>query len=97
MELFEFYNLPFTKSAAEYVDSSEVGLLDVIQNPLMYGQVLSRAESRLEQALVGNIEKPDFAEGEEGKMDEELLSYPVARLLLSCIGDKYAIRRYALK
>ena len=97
MELSQFYNLPFTKSAAEYVDSSEVGLLDVIQNPLMYGQVLSRAESRLEQALVGNIEKPDFAEGEEGKMDVELLSYPLARLLLSCTGDKYAIRRYALK
>ncbi|MHC1592815.1 MAG: hypothetical protein ACXQT1_01895 [Methermicoccaceae archaeon] len=97
MELSQFYNLPFTKSAAEYVDSSEVGLLDVIQNPLVYGKVLSRAEGRLVQALGGDIEKPVFGEGEEDKMDVELLSYPVARLLLSCTGDKYAIRRYALK
>ncbi len=97
MELFQFYNLPFTKSAAQYVDSSDVKLLDVVHNPFIYGRVVSRAESRITQALLGDIEKPKFAQDEEVRMEEELLSYPVARLLLSCIGDRYAIRRYALK
>ena len=72
MELFQFYNLPFTKSAAQYVDSSDVKLLDVVHNPFIYGRVVSRAESRITQALLGDIEKPKFAQDEEVRMEEEL-------------------------
>jgi len=96
MELSQFYNLPFTKSAAKYVDSLDVELLDIVYKSA-YDMPLNRAESRIVQALEGDIEKPKFADSEITEMEVELLSYPIARLLLSCIGDLYAIRRYALK
>jgi len=92
MELSQFYN----KSAAEYVDSLDVELLDIVYKNV-YDIVLNRAESRIVQALEGDIEKPLFADSQITEMEVELLSYPIARLLLSCIGDLYAIRRYALK
>lgn len=96
MELSQFYNLPFTKSAAEYVDGLDVELLDIVYKNV-YDMALNRAESRIVQALEGDIEKPIFADSQITEMEVELLSYPIARLLLSCIGDLYAIRRYALK
>lgn len=93
MDVFEFAYLPFVNGAAKYVEALDFKL-DELFSEKAFEQVRERGKERVLLAIGDGITKnvyPDRVSAEK-----ELLSYPVARILVSCINDSYLIRRYAL-
>ncbi|KAF5410761.1 MAG: hypothetical protein C5S43_04285 [Candidatus Methanocomedens sp.] len=90
MDVAKLSSYPFLTQAAAYVAQMDSSIDDIITSKV-YGMPRSRARSRVIQSITGAIEKdntkPDVA---------ELLSYPIARILVSCIDDAFLTRRYAL-
>ncbi len=94
MEVLHFAKYPFIKDAVEYIEEREVSLDDVLTHEL-YIPARARAKSRVIDALeYGEISFRSMSNDEECL--EEILSYAVARILVSCVGDKFLIKRYAL-
>lgn len=81
---------PFLTKAAEYVAGMD-STIDEILVSRGYGMARSRAKSRVIQAIKGEIKNEDM-----GLYTTEILSYPIARILVSCIDDTFLVRRYAL-
>jgi DNA primase large subunit len=90
MDVAKLSYYPFLTQAAAHVAQMDSSIDDIIISKA-YGMPRSRARSRVIQSITGAIEKDDT------KPDvAELLSYPIARILVSCIDDAFLIRRYAL-
>jgi DNA primase large subunit len=85
-----FAKYPFTKDAVNYVKSLDLNI-DELSQP-EFSEVLTRAETRIEEALIDGITKWKSQPGYE----IEILSYPVAVIFVSNINDNYLKRRYAL-
>ena len=82
---------PFLSGAKKYVE--ELGMtLDKIGNHPVYSSAIGLAKQRILDMPAGNFKPP-----EDEKTDQELLmlSYPIARILASAIGDKIITGRYA--
>ncbi len=84
---------PFTRAASEYVKSSGRVLEDLVKGGDFSLEVLARSSQRIKQALEGEIELVTLEE--ENKVDIELLSYPLARVMVSCINNHLLSQRYA--
>ncbi|MEM2734720.1 MAG: hypothetical protein QXV45_00330, partial [Candidatus Bathyarchaeia archaeon] len=81
---------PFSAEAAEYVKSKGLTLEDLASQELR--PILAKAEERVRGAILeGKI--PEWRRGEE---EIEILSYPIALILMSLIKDQGAQRRFAL-
>lgn len=95
MESRDLALYPFVSEASEYV-----GSLGFSPDKLLSSRALDaarmRGKERIIQSLEGEIGKPSPSASEEGKILTELLSYPFARILVSCIDDQFLIRKYAL-
>jgi DNA primase large subunit len=81
---------PFTKESRDYIKGLDLKV-DELVNP-DYGEVLNRAEQRVEEALLGGEVK---WRGER-YYEIEALSYPIAIMLVASIDDDFLGRRYAL-
>lgn len=90
MDVAKLSYYPFLTQAAAYVAQMDSSLDDIITSKA-YGMPRSRARSRVIQSVKGVIEEDDDTPG-----IIELLSYPIARILVSCINDAFLTRRYAL-
>ncbi len=93
MDVFKFAYFPFVTDAIKYVEALDFKL-DELFSERVFEQVRKRGKERVLEAIGEGITKnafPDLVSAEK-----ELLSYPVARILVSCINDNYLIRRYAL-
>jgi DNA primase large subunit len=90
MDKIAFARYPFTREASAYVKDRGYSMEDVIVKPA-YGQVRTRARQRVLSAIKGEQWAHRFDDEER-----ELLSYPVARILVAAIGDQYLIKRFAL-
>lgn len=93
MDVFEFADFPFVTGASKYVENLDFRL-DELFHDKVFGQVRERGKERVLEAIKGEItwnQVPDRTGAEK-----ELLSYPVARILVSCLDDKFLVRRYAL-
>jgi DNA primase large subunit len=78
---------PFLSSAREAVEASDVDLAAVVRRD---GEVVDRAVGRVENALDGGTV------GEPHRRTRvELLSYPVARVLVSLVDEHVLTRKYA--
>ena len=78
---------PFLEAAREAVEAADVDLARVIQRE---DEVVARALDRIENALDGR------GVGDEHRRPRvELLSYPVARVLVSLIDEHVLTRKYA--
>lgn len=84
--------LPFTDEAKTYVQRQGHGLRDLVEEDRFY-DVRERAEERVLQALRGGAEEP-FLRNEED-VAREALSYPLARVLVSCVGERFLARVFA--
>lgn len=84
---------PFTPSASQYVNNLSITLKDLLRSRI-FERARLRGEERVIQALKGEIKRPNPTEKEDRLI--ELLSYPFARILVSCVKDPYIIRRFAL-
>jgi len=85
---------PFVDSVSEIPEISSVSAEDVVSSPYMEDvrrRGLSRVMEALESAEIGT---PSLL----GKSDRftEIMSYPYARILVSCVNDRYLTKRYAL-
>ena len=88
--------LPFTHSAKTYIKSHPKPLNDLLdEDKIEYHPFVARAIERINESLVGDITKPII--DKETKWEEEFYSYPLTRIFLSYMGDRYLISRYAIK
>jgi DNA primase large subunit len=80
---------PYLKDAAKLIDALNIQLTD-LADPT-YTKVLDRATDRVTEAILNGIV--------EAKLDDymtELISYPVASMLVALKGESFLDRRYAL-
>lgn len=86
MSLSEY---PFTRKAVDRVKETGYTLDDLLERRGLR-PVRKRALSRIIEAIKGEIEEVS------AHPLAELLSYPLARAMISCVDDDFLIRRYAL-
>lgn len=85
---------PFLKESAAYTKDRGISLQDIIQD-IAYKRSRDLGRDRVLEALNhGEIGERPLLEAEDQL--RELLSYPMSRILVSCIADPYLTRRYAL-
>jgi DNA primase large subunit len=84
---------PFTRPASEYVKSSGREPDSLIKGENFSREVLVRSSQRIKQALEGEIEPINLRE--EKKVEIELFSYPLARVMVSCINNPLLTQKYA--
>jgi DNA primase large subunit len=85
---------PFLSWASSYVKELGITLQELITSGAFERTRLRGKERVIEAIKDGEIRKPVILTESQAEM--ELLSYPFARILVSCIGDKHLVRRYAL-
>lgn len=93
MDVFDLANFPFVNDAAKYVEALDFQL-DELFSEKAFEQIRERGKERVLEAISEGITR-NVCSDRVGA-EKELLSYPVARILVSCINDGYLIRRYAL-
>jgi len=84
---------PFTEEAAGAVREAGYSLESLLTKT-SFRAVRSRAMQRVEGALSGSIS--ESSPQSQAESLSELLSYPLARVMVSCLGDEILLRRYAL-
>ena len=85
---------PFLSAASSYVEETGVTLADLIR-AIVFERARVRGKERIIEAITdGEVKKPAIIS--TAHAEQELLSYPFARILVSCIRDDYLVRRYAL-
>lgn len=80
---------PFTVEAADYLKEKEL-LLNDLADPT-YNRAWDRAEERLKQAISDAMVSPETRDDVN-----EILSFPMARVLATMLSDERVARRYAL-
>ena len=93
MDVFKFAYFPFVNAAAKYVEALDFKLEELFSERA-FEQVRERGKRRVLEAIGDGIIRN--ASPDRVSAEKELLSYPVARILVSCINDGYLIKRYAL-
>lgn len=93
MDVFGFAKFPFVNGASRYVKSKDFEL-DELFFDRAFENIRERGKERVLSAVGDGIKSPECPN--ERSAENELLSYPVARILVSCINDNYLIKRYAL-
>ncbi len=84
---------PFTEDAAKRVRCLDYSLESLLSKT-SYKTVRSRALERVSGAIGGGI--PESRANTDAEHLTELLSYPLARVMVSCLDDPILLRRYAL-
>ncbi len=84
---------PFTEVAAERVRGYGYSLESLLSKT-SFKMVRDRARERVAGAIAGSI--AESAAHTEIEILTELLSYPLARVMVSCLDDSLLLRRYAL-
>lgn len=93
MDVFKFAYFPFVNAAAKYVEALDFKL-DELFRERVFELVRERGKNRVLEAIGDGITRSAYPD--RVSAEKELLSYPVARILVSCINDNYLIKRYAL-
>ena len=84
---------PFTEEAASQVRKAGYSLESLL-GKTSFKTVRGRAVQRVAGAISGTISESSAQT--EAELLAELLSYPLARVMVSCLGDPILLRRYAL-
>lgn len=83
---------PFLPEAAEEIKRLDFKIEDVLEPN--YAPILNRAEKRIVEALTSN--PPEVSYDPHADANVEILSFPVAIVLVSATSSDYIRRRYAL-
>ncbi len=85
---------PFLRSAAQLIEDNGASLDDLLSSP-GFEDARARGEDRVLSAIEhSQVTSPSLRNDFDRMM--EVMSYPYARILVSCINDKFLTRRYAL-
>ncbi len=85
---------PFLKDAKKWVEEAGVSVQDIL-----YDRAYERARIRGKERLRNALDKADVGEfslATEPECIMEILSYPIARMLATCVNDPYLNGRYSL-
>jgi len=85
---------PYLKETASHIKESDPSLDDLLTDPA-YEEARMAGERRVFEALEKSTIE-DHSLVSDAEILNELLSYPVARMIVSCVGDPFLVRRYAL-
>ncbi len=94
MDVRKLARYPYLEEAAEYIKGSEISIPDLLEDPA-YEEARMAGRQRVFEALE-DMEIKDHSLVSDAEIQIELLSYPIARMIVSCVGDPFLIRRYAL-
>jgi len=90
----EMARYPFLEDSKKYIKYEGPGLEELVRDRV-WDMVRIRGKERILQAIEsGEIKEVPMQE--ELDMEMELYSYPIGRILVSCIDDNYLTNRYAL-
>jgi DNA primase large subunit len=91
MDVLTYAKYPFIQEALAYVREKGYSIEEIVSRPA-YARVRARGKKRVLDALAMSDSSDDMPLQPE----EELLSYPVARMLVSMMQDPYLVKRYAV-
>ncbi|MFO7991260.1 MAG: DNA primase large subunit PriL [Thermoplasmata archaeon] len=92
--LDDLLKYPFLEEAREYIKIKGPSLEEIIGDS-GWGMVRNRGKNRVLETIVeGRVLDPRVSD--EVEKEVELFSYPIARILVSCVADNYLVRRYSL-
>ncbi len=94
MEIKQLARYPFVKPASELIKQENISLEELITH-----QAFSAARQRGKRRIIDSVEKAQVLDAKltsKEDMLQEILSYAMARILVSSVGDGFLIRRYAL-
>jgi DNA primase large subunit len=95
VELASLAKYPFVREASAFIRSEQVSLEDLLSERA-YARARSIGRTRVFEALEKGADAERVAIN-PGDQLSQLLAYPVARILVSALGDTYLIRRFALR
>ncbi|WP_372910316.1 DNA primase [Salinigranum sp.] len=81
---------PFFSAAREAVREADLSLIGLVERD---APAVERARERVERALTAGTTAPE--EPDRWDSRDELLSYPIARILVSLLDDRAAVEKYA--
>jgi DNA primase large subunit len=81
---------PFFSAAREAVREADLSLIGLVERD---APAVERARERVERALTAGTTAPE--EPDRWDPRDELLSYPIARILVSLLDDRAAVEKYA--
>ncbi|PTD94008.1 DNA primase regulatory subunit PriL [archaeon SCG-AAA382B04] len=90
----ELARYPFLKKAKKYVEKSNTTTEDLVEEKT-FSSARTRAKKRIIESLNQGI-IPLFITETNIQPHTEFYSYPLSRILISCINDRYLIKRYSL-
>jgi len=93
MDIIDFANIPCTTGALDYLRKSDIGSNDLCTQIVFEGIRTTGKERVLEALKDGAIKYRRF---NKIAAEKELLAYPIARMIVSCINSSYLTKRYAL-
>src|SRR5213076_1627202 len=95
VELSALAKYPFLREASALIRSEGVTLEELLSEPA-YARARALGRTRVHEALEQGPESPRVAIAPADQLSQ-LLAYPVARILVSALGDTYLTRRFALR
>lgn len=93
MDIIDFANIPCTSGALEYLRKSDIGSNDLCTQAA-FESIRSTGKERVLEALQDGTLK--YRRYNKLAAEKELLAYPIARIIVSCINNNYLTKRYAL-
>jgi len=93
MDIIDFANIPCTSGALEYLKKSGIGSHDLCTQTI-FESIRSTGKERVLEALKDGALK--YRRFNKLAAEKELLAYPIARIIVSCINNNYLTKRYAL-
>lgn len=94
MDVRRLARYPYLEEAADYMKGSDISIPDLLEDPA-YEEARIAGRRRVFESLE-KMEIQDHILVSDAEIQIELLSYPIARMIVSCVGDPFLIRRYAL-
>ncbi|MBQ4368213.1 MAG: DNA primase, partial [Candidatus Methanomethylophilus sp.] len=85
---------PFLSEASEFAEANSEGIEKLLSSET-YADARERGLARVLGALDNHTIPENSLSGEYNRL-MEVLSYPYARILVSCVGDRLLLKRYAL-
>lgn len=93
MDIIDFANIPCTSGALEYLRELDIGLNDLCTQTA-FESIRSTGKERVLEALKDGTMK--YRRFNKLAAEKELMAYPIARIIVSCIDNNYLTKRYAL-
>jgi len=94
MDSLQAARYPFLKGAAKYAEDNRADIESLIESP-SFESARKRGLERVLSAI-SQYKVSDISLIQEYDRLMEVLSYPYARMIISCVNDRYLTKRYAL-